>query len=279
MQGNPKSPLLSTLAPKAKSTLVKLEREIAGVADRIRSGVDRAQTRLKSRPPLAKLSKAVKQRLTLIIALVSDYIVAIAASVRKFIRIAIRSGSPRAGRRSKLAPPTEKTIGRNRASHWANTTEYIFISLCLGLISISGILILVLFQQLNDMKAKAQQAEIELAATKAQLNRVEKLAQTHSAEERVPIKDAQPIHPRLSFSEPDIKAIRQFIKVLPPNPEAQQKIHLGDDIKGLAIAPLPDALIAQMPKLRGARFSIDEDGAIAIVGEGSSQVDAVLSYR
>jgi hypothetical protein len=45
------------------------------------------------------------------------------------------------------------------------------------------------------------------------------------------------------------------------------------------MAPIPASLVDQMPKLRGARFSIDQDGAIIIIGEGSNRVDAVLSYN
>jgi hypothetical protein len=76
MQDDPKSHSSSTPAPKAKSTLAKLEREIAGVADRLRGGVDRAQARMKSGPPGAKTAKAVKQKLTFIIASVFDSSVA-----------------------------------------------------------------------------------------------------------------------------------------------------------------------------------------------------------
>jgi hypothetical protein len=31
-----------------------------------------------------------------------------------------------------------------------------------------------------------------------------------------------------------------------------------------------------MPKLRGAKFFVDQNGAIIIIGEGSNRVDAVI---
>lgn len=264
-------------APKANSNLPRLEREIGGFADRIPSGVNRAQARMKQRAPTSGITRAVKQDLTVFIGLVRDFSFAIAASVRRLIHIAIHSGS-RPGRLKSTAPlQTETVIQKSRASHRENTPEYLFISAGLGLIGICGILILALFLQIKDMKAKIKQAEIELAATRAQLNRVEKLAQPRT--EPTPTKQAQTIRPPLSFSDADIKVIRETIKTLPPKSGALQKIHLGDKIGGLSMAPIPESLTAQMPKLRGAKFSIDEDGAIIIIGEGSNRADAVLSYR
>jgi hypothetical protein len=153
------------------------------------------------------------------------------------------------------------------------------------LIGVSGVLILALFLQIRDMKAKIEQSEIELATNRAHLNRVEKLVQQNIATQQTIIneptsaKKAQPAHLPLSFSDADIKIIRQYIKVLPPKPGSPPKIHIGDEIKDLAVAPVSESLIGQLPKLRGARFSIDQDGAIIIIGEGSNRVDAVLSLN
>jgi hypothetical protein len=52
-----------------------------------------------------------------------------------------------------------------------------------------------------------------------------------------------------------------------------------DEISNTALAPVPDSLVDHLPKLRGAKFSVDEDGAIIIVGEGRYRADAVIDYH
>jgi hypothetical protein len=140
-------------------------------------------------------------------------------------------------------------------------------------------LILTLFLQIRDLKTEIAQSKTEVAITKAQLGQLEKAAHQPAVKEPTPAGKVQTAHLPLSFSDADIKIIRQFIKVLPPKPGTPQKIHLGDEIRNMAVAPVPQSLIDQLPKLRGARFSIDQDGSIIISGEGSNQVDAVLSYN
>jgi hypothetical protein len=39
---------------------------------------------------------------------------------------------------------------------------------------------------------------------------------------------------------------------------------------------IPETLVTQMPKPRGAKFFVDQNGAIIIIGEGSNPVDAVI---
>ncbi len=40
---------------------------------------------------------------------------------------------------------------------------------------------------------------------------------------------------------------------------------------------MPDTIVDKVPKLRGARFAIDKNQAIVIVGGGSNRVDAILA--
>lgn len=280
MQNDSKSQPLARRAPKAISKFIKLEREISGIAGRIRRGIDHSRSRLKKwRTAFVKL---IKQNLVVVIALSRQYRLAITASARKLINAASHAGSRPTARKSNVVPPTVPSVRKNPRT---NALEHLFISACLGLIGVSGVLILALFLQIRDMKAKIEQSEIELATNRAHLNRVEKLVQQTIAtqqtiiKEPTPAKKAQLEHLPLSFSEADIKIIRQYIKVLPPKPGSPPKIHIGDEIKDLAVAPVSESLIGQLPKLRGARFSIDQDGAIIIIGEGSNRVDAVLSLN
>jgi hypothetical protein len=42
------------------------------------------------------------------------------------------------------------------------------------------------------------------------------------------------------------------------------------------MAPVPESLVGRIPKLRGARFLVDDSGAIVIVGDGSNRADVVV---
>lgn len=279
MQNDSYSQPLTVRAPKVISKLIKLEREIAGFGDRLRGRGDRAQGAMINRLIIVNFVKATKQKLAKMSASFRASSLAIIKSARKLISVAIHGGSRPITRKSNVVQPDVATIRKNPTSDRAIALERLFISACFGLIGICGVLIVVLFLQIRDMKTKIAQWEIELATNRAHLNRVERLAQQTIVKEPTPAIKTPAAHLPLSFSEAEIKAIRQYIKVLPPKPGTQQKIHLGDEIPDSAVAPVPQSLIDQLPKLRGARFSIDQDGAIIIIGEGSKRVDAVLSYQ
>jgi hypothetical protein len=82
--------------------------------------------------------------------------------------------------------------------------------------------------------------------------------------------------PQFVLSKDEMKAIRASIKVLPPKPGAQAKIRVGEEVQGVRSALIPESLSAQIPKLRGARFSIDDNGAIVLFTDGSNYVVAVI---
>jgi hypothetical protein len=279
MQTDSKSQPLAPAAPKVISKLVKLEREISGFARRVRGGTDRARPRLKKRRTIAAFFTAIKQDLMSLARLSRGWRAAITASARKLIRIAIQSGSLARTYKRNVAPPLEPPLTSKPTTHRTNAFPYFLISACLGVVSLCVAMIVALFLQIRDLKIEVVQTGAELAATKSRLVQLEKITQQATVKEATPIKKAQAAHPPLSFSEADVKVIRQSIKVLPPKPGALQKFHLGDEIADSTVAPIPASLVDQLPKLRGARFSIDQDGAIIIIGEGSNRVDAVLSYH
>ena len=277
MQNDSKPQPLAPRAPNGLSKLVKLEREISGNARRIRGDTDRAHPHLKKRPAIAAFFKAIKRDLASLVALSRGYRLAITASARKLIRIAIHSGSLARAYKRDAAPHLEHPLMTKPKTNRTNAFPYLLISACLGLVSLCVAMIVALFLQIRDLKIEVVQIGAELAATKSRLAQIEKITQQATVKETIPINQAA--HPPLSFSEADVKIIRQSIKVLPPRPGALQKFHVGDEITDSTAAPIPASLIDQLPKLRGARFSIDQNGAIIIIGEGSNRVDAVLSYN
>jgi hypothetical protein len=140
---------------------------------------------------------------------------------------------------------------------------------------LSGGIIALLFVQIKDMKGEIARWQQNLSATQTQLRQVEKAAQ-QKAENAVKAADARAQFGPIVLGKDEMKAIRASIKVLPPKPGAQAKIRVGEEVPDVRSAPVPESLTSQIPKLRGARFSIDDNGAIVLFAEGSNYVGAVI---
>jgi len=151
----------------------------------------------------------------------------------------------------------------------------LFLSICFGLLVICGVIIALLFLQIKDMKADMAVFKQRLAAAEAQIGKFEKIAQQQIVKEST-IVDSSPRHAAMTLGNDDTKAIRAYIKVLPSKSGAQAKIRVGDKISDIGSVPVPESLVNQVPKLHGAKFLIDQNGAIIIVGEGSNRADAVI---
>jgi hypothetical protein len=229
-----------------------------------------------ARNEIAYFFMIARQKLAIAIAFCKTQSLTIAASGRKFITSAIRPASLAGAHKTttytrvgRMATSKERPIGRTGAP------VTFFISIYFGLLCICGVMIAVLFVQFRDMKIQIAQWEQNLATTEARLSRVEKNAQQRNATESK-IVNAQPQHVPITLGNEDMKVIRAFIRVLPSKPGAQQKIHLGDKISDTQSAPVPESLVSQLPKLRGASFLVDQNGAIIIIKEGSKRADAVI---
>ena len=155
----------------------------------------------------------------------------------------------------------------------------VFLSMCFGLLAICGVVIALLFLQIKDMKVEMTGIKQRLAATETHLGRFEKIAQQQLVKEST-ILDSPPRRTPIELGNDDMKAIRASIRVLPSKPgEVQQKTRVGDKISDTKSAPIPESLVTQMPKLRGTKFFVDQNGAIIIIGEGSNRADAVIESQ
>ena len=199
---------------------------------------------------------------------------AMAASKRKPNPIPARPAhpAPRAYE-PKMATHVKRTSKREAG---ARASAFYLVSICFGLLALCGVIIALLFLQIKDMKVEMARWKQHLAATESHLSKVEKNAEEQVVKEPK-ILDALARHTPITLGNDDMKAIRAFIKVLPSKPGSEQKIHVGDKILDTRSAPfVPEPLVNQLPKLRGAKFLVDENGAIIIVGEGSNRADAVI---
>lgn len=80
-----------------------------------------------------------------------------------------------------------------------------------------------------------------------------------------------------ALSRDEIQLIRDFVKVPPPLPGAARNINVGDLLLGIALAPLPEPIMEKVPKLRGARFTVDRNSAIVVVAPGTNRVDVIIN--
>ncbi len=155
------------------------------------------------------------------------------------------------------------------------------ISICFGLLVCCGIVIAMLFTQVRDMQADIALLKLRLAGVDSHLNRLEvgrleAIAQQKIKEAKIAETPPPPRRVQISLSNDDIKLLRASIKVLPSQPGAQPKVQLGQEVSNISTVPVPGSLVGQIPKLRGARFLVDDNGAIIIIAEGSTRADVVI---
>jgi hypothetical protein len=233
-------------APKTKSKLVEFEPESIGVST-------------NNRPPIVA-PRILVTKLTMAIA---------------YWRKLITLGAGPASRGHEPLTIKRKEVELKRGAGGRVST--LAISICFGLIVCCGMVIAMLFTQIRDMKSEIASLKLRLAGVNSHLSWLEGIAQQKIIKEA---KTAEtPTPPRriqINLSNDDIKLIRAFIKVLPSQPGAQPKIQLGQEVSAISTVPVPGSVVGQIPKLRGARFLVDDNGAIIIVGEGSNRADVLI---
>jgi hypothetical protein len=262
------------------SKLVKLEREIGGLADQIYGKAGAAAAFAKARAAAVKLRRRTLEALKAVEVFFKARAPVIAQSSRKTLDTAIHGAKPiRKAPTPRRREPVSSKQGARRGHR--GLLDGLLLAACFGLVGICGVLVLSLFLQVQDMQGQIDRSQSSLSDAKAQLSQLESAVQSLVQERaaQTATRSAAPPQPALVLSKDEKATIRQFIRVLPPVPGGQPKIHLGDAVSSAASAPMPEALVEQMPKLRGARFLIDQDGAIVILGEGSNRADAIVPPR
>jgi hypothetical protein len=179
-------------------------------------------------------------------------------------------GARPAPRACEQRPIKRKIESEGKAARRISPLGSLLISICFGLLVLCVMMIAILFRQIRDTKLEIALWKQNLALAQDHLSQLEKIAQQNIIK-----KPTEAQHVQFSLSNNDMEVIRAFIKV-PSQRGAQQKIHIGQEISDATAVRVPDSLVSQMPKLRGARFLADENGAIILIGEGSKRADAVI---
>jgi hypothetical protein len=285
----------SAQAPRVNSRLViELEREVGAIAHRIHgrsrrlstaarihSGATKGQnSALRIRNAVIKSIRIVGQKAAVCDHFLRRTILWVTGASRSIAVVPNREASLKHARERSRAVSMRRTMKPTDSPHGnASKLEIFLISALFGLLVISVIIVAMLLIQIKYLKIEIAQIQ---RTTMARLEQVEKVAKQRivvqepaTSEPAIPKK--QPQHIPFVLSEADQKLVRQFIKTFPSKPGVQQKIQLGDKILDMPSVPVPDTLVERLPKLRGARFSIDQNGAIIIIREGSGRADAMVA--
>jgi hypothetical protein len=156
--------------------------------------------------------------------------------------------------------------------------ESIVVWLCCIFVAVGSVLLIAAGRDIRQMVIDLANSHAQIRILQDRVAKIEKDAQTlHSA---IDSAAATPVLAKsaLSLTRDEQKLVRQFIKVLPSQSAAPITIQTGQVLGTVSTAPLPDAIVEQIPRLFGARFSIDPSGAIIISGAGSNRVDAIVTY-
>ena len=172
------------------------------------------------------------------------------------------------------AMPTGPVIRSNAA----NPLESVVLWLCCIFVAVGVVLLIAAGRQIREIVKDVENSHAQIRVLQERIAKLEKDAQTLRTASESAARTPVVTKTALSLSRDEVKIVRQFIKVLPSQSAAPMTIEAGQPLGTMSTAPLPEAIIEQIPRLAGARFSIDSSGAIIISGAGSNRVDAIVTY-
>jgi hypothetical protein len=147
------------------------------------------------------------------------------------------------------------------------------------------------YGQIKGLKAELASARRELAGAKDRLARLERRLDTAAPQSAQPqgnlgrpdgagsVRIDAPAPGLLELSREEVQLVRDYIKLPPAPPGAVQTMALGAPVPDTMLMPLPSQITDKFPRLLGARFATDRNGAIVIVRRGSRSADAVISRQ
>jgi hypothetical protein len=163
-----------------------------------------------------------------------------------------------------------------RAGIVASIVLAVFMTLGLGAVILAAF---------NSFKIEMTGLKRDLAATREKLAKLEANLSAALLSEKMKrgfddrMLGSTSVTPTIQFalSREEIQLIRDFIKVPPPLPGAAQNINIGDHLPETTLAPLPEPIMEKVPKLRGARYTVDRNSAIVVVAPGTDRADVIIN--
>jgi hypothetical protein len=148
-----------------------------------------------------------------------------------------------------------------------------------GVATLAGFAVYV---QISTLKAEIATLKRELASQKDKLGKLEKGMGDVAAAQNDLVAALTRSDSRgwsratMTLSDDEKRLVRSVIKVPPPAPGTAPTINVDDAVPSSALIVIPAQLIEKLPKLKDRRFTVDRNGAIAIVGPGG-RVEVVIS--
>jgi len=140
-----------------------------------------------------------------------------------------------------------------------------------------------LLGQISSLRAELANTRRELAGAKDRIARLERRLDTTAAppsdslQSRMRLNDGMRQEGPLELSREEIQLVRDYIKMPPAPPGAAATIAIGAAVPDAILLPLPQQISEKFPRLIGARFATDRNGAIVLVRRGSRLADAVIA--
>ena len=140
-----------------------------------------------------------------------------------------------------------------------------------------------LLGQIRGLKVELSNTRRELNGAKDRIVRLERRLDTASQSDtlmnRMRLSDNPPARQEsaLVLMREEIQLIRDYIKMPPAPPGTSATIAVGAVVAEASLLPLPQQISDKFPRLIGARFATDRNGAIVIVRHGSRTADAVIA--
>ena len=156
----------------------------------------------------------------------------------------------------------------------------LFAAICV-VIFLAGAGAAFLLAQLNGLKNELTGVRRELTGAKDRIARLERkreeplISQSFNELAQKQSDDRQ--RAALELSREEAQLVRDYIKVPPAPAGTAPTIQIGAVVPPALLVPLPQQVSEKVPKLIGARFTTDRNGAIVIVRSGSRQADAVIN--
>ena len=156
----------------------------------------------------------------------------------------------------------------------------LFAAICL-VVFLAGAGGAFLVAQLNGLRHELTNVRRDLTGAKDRIARLESKGQepiisqsfNELAQKQADVRQRA----ALELSREEAQLVRDYIKVPPARPGTAPTIQIGAVVPPAILVPLPQQVSEKVPKLIGARFTTDRNGAIVIVRSGSRQADAVIN--
>jgi hypothetical protein len=155
------------------------------------------------------------------------------------------------------------------------------IIVCLA--AVLGVVIASIYARIGNVRVEVASVRTGLSAINDRLGAIEKSVDETRAKLNRPVPEEQPtgsltrnVIVGFYVTEQEAGLIRAVLKVPPKKANVTAKMALGTHVPAQATKLLPDDLVGKLEKLKGLRYAVDANGAIALIEPSTNIVIALL---